>query len=108
MPGRVVSRRQFAEFSTPSGRGNSGPLRVVFVAHPDSSHVGVAYAISRKVANAVHRNLIRRRLRAAVDGLSPAPAPGLYLIKCANGTKELTYDELTHHIGTAIGRANGR
>jgi len=78
MPGRVISRRQFAEFSSPTGRGSSGPLRVVFVARSTES-VGVAYAISRKVANAVHRNRIRRRLRAAMDGLEPRPLPGLYL-----------------------------
>ena len=106
MPGRVVSRRQFAEFTRPSGRGGSGPLRVVFVAHPESGQVGVAYALSRKVGNAVQRNRIRRRLRSVVDGLSPSPLAGIYLIKCANGTKDLTYDELTHHLSAAIRRAN--
>jgi len=107
MPGRVVSRRQFAEFSSPTGRGSSGPLRVVFVAHPTESSLGVAYAISRKVANAVNRNRIRRRLRAAMDGLSPRPLSGIYLIKCANGTKDLSYDELLHHLTHAVSRANG-
>ena len=81
---------------------------MVFVAHPSEPTFGVAYAISRKVANAVHRNLIRRRLRAAMDGLRPTPLSGIYLIKCGIGTKDLSYDELTRHLSHAVSRANGR
>ena len=102
MPGRVVSRRQFAEFAAPTGRGRSGPLRVVFVEHSDHESRDVAYAIGRKVGIAVIRNRIRRRLRAAMDGLSPAPRNGLYLIKCGNGTGQLSYDELQHHLLVAL------
>ena len=106
MPGRVSTRRQFAEFATPTGRGQSGSLRVVFVEHSDQGSYDVAFAISRKVGNAVVRNRIRRRLRAAMDGLSPAPKSGLYLIKCGNGSGQLSYDELQIHLQTALGRAH--
>lgn len=102
VPGRVVTRRRFAEFSSPSGRGRSGPLRVVFVGHPDQSSCDVAYAISRRVGNAVIRNKIRRRLRAAMDDLSPSLMKGLYLIKCANGSGQLSYNELRQHLLTAL------
>ena len=102
MPGRVVTRRQFAELASPTGRGRSGPLRIVFVEHSDQGSCDVAYAISRKVGNAVIRNRIRRRLRALVDGLSPTLAHGLYLIKCGNGTGQLSYDELQHHLLAAL------
>ncbi len=106
MPGRVSTRRQFAEFSTPTGRGQSGSLRVVFVEHPGQGSCAVAFAISKKVGNAVVRNRIRRQLRAAIDGLSPAPHPGLYLIKCAKGTGQLSYDEIQQHLRAALGRAH--
>ena len=105
MPGRVSTRRQFAEFSTPTGRGQSGTLRVVFVEHPDQGSCAVAFAISTKVGNAVVRNRIRRQLRAAIDGLSPQPLSGIYLIKCAKGTGQLTYDETLRHLQIALGRA---
>jgi ribonuclease P protein component len=105
MPGRVTTRRQFAEFATPTGRGQSGILRVVFVEHSNQGSFAVAYAISRKVGNAVVRNRIRRRLRAVMDGLSPAPKSGLYLIKCGNGSGQLPYDELQQHLRAALIRA---
>ena len=108
MPGRVSTRRQFAEFARPTGRGQSGSLRIVFVEHSDQGSCDVAFAISRKVGNAVVRNRIRRRLRALMDGLSPAPRPGLYLIKCANGTGQLPYDELQTHLQTALAKAHAR
>ena len=106
MPGRVSTRRRFAEFATPTGRGKSGTLRIVFVEHSDQGSCDVAYAISRKVGNAVQRNKIRRRIRAAMDSFSPAPRPGLYLIKCANGTGQLSYDELEQHLRAALQRAH--
>ena len=40
-----------------------------------------------------------------MDGFSPAPVSGLYLIKCANGTGQLSYDEILHHLHTALIRA---
>ena len=106
MPGRVRTRRQFALFATPTGRGQSGPLRISFVAISDEDlSVNVAYAISRKVGNAVKRNQIRRRLRALIDTLIPQPHAGNYLIKCGLETGNLSYDELQHHLEQALERA---
>jgi ribonuclease P protein component len=67
--------------------------------------VDVAYAISRKVGNAVRRNRIRRRLRALIDDLNPQPKAGTYLIRCGIETGNLSYDELHHHLERALGRA---
>jgi ribonuclease P protein component len=81
-------------------------LRISFVAKPAGDQgVDVAFAISRKVGNAVVRNTIRRRLRALMDALEPEPRPGLYLIRCSIDTGSLNYDELHHHLHTAVARA---
>lgn len=66
----------------------------------------VAYAISRKVGNAVARNRIRRRLRALLDDLNPQPMPGMYLIRCGFETGTLSYDELHTHLRKALERAH--
>ena len=106
MPDRVRTRRQFALFASPTGRGQSGSLRISYVAgSPDADSVAVAYAISRKVGNAVVRNRIRRRLRALIDGLDPQPLPGKYLIRCGNETGKLSYDELQHHLRESLTRS---
>jgi ribonuclease P protein component len=107
VPGRVRTRRQFALFATPTGRGQSGPLRISFVKQTsEDPSVNVAYAISRKVGNAVIRNRMRRRLRSLIDNLIPQPQPGNYLVKCGLETGNLSYDELHHHLEQALQRAD--
>ncbi|HSN02090.1 MAG TPA: ribonuclease P protein component [Acidimicrobiales bacterium] len=101
MPGRVRTRRQFAQFSRPSARGRSGSLRVSFVGI-EGDGVKVAFAISRKVGSAVVRNRLRRRLRAMFDGVSNDLQQGLYLVKCDIRTKDLTYDELHSQLHEAL------
>jgi ribonuclease P protein component len=54
----------------------------------------VAYAIGRKVGNAVERNRIRRRLRTIVRELAPPLRPGVYLIGVAPTAAQLRYGEL--------------
>ena len=106
MPGRIRTRRQFALLAKPTSRGQSGPLRISFVVPAsDDSQVAVAYAISRKVGNAVVRNKIRRRLRALFDEFDPQPQSGIYLINCGFETGKLSHDELQQHLRQSLGRA---
>ena len=103
MPGRVRTRRQFAQLTNPTKRGRSGPLRISLVeGAPEDREVSVAYAISRKVGNAVERNRIRRRLRALIDAESSRLPAGIYLIKCGLETGKCTYDQLQHHLNEAL------
>ena len=84
-------------------------MRISFVAGPpDRNAVDVAYAISRRVGNAVVRNKIRRRLRALIDDLEPQPRSGTYLIRCGIETRNLSYELLHHHLENALERAHAR
>ncbi len=75
----LSSRRTFAELGAVGQRGASGLIRVRFLPSP-AGPPRVAYAISKRAGGAVVRNRIRRRVRAAVEGLSPELSPGAYLV----------------------------
>jgi ribonuclease P protein component len=54
----------------------------------------VAYAVGKRVGNAVTRNLVRRRLRAVLADLAPSLRPGAYLIVVAPEAAAMTFGEL--------------
>ncbi len=54
----------------------------------------VAYAIDKRCGNAVHRNLLRRRLRAIVSEVARDLRPGAYLVRTEPAAQELTFQEL--------------
>jgi ribonuclease P protein component len=54
----------------------------------------VAYAIGRRVGGAVHRNRLRRQLRAIASELGSDLQPGAYLIAAAPAAAGLSYGEL--------------
>jgi ribonuclease P protein component len=54
----------------------------------------VAYALGRKVGNAVERNRIRRQLRTIVHELASQLRPGMYLIGVTPPSTDLHFGEL--------------
>ena len=56
----------------------------------------VAFSVGRSVGDAVTRNRVRRRLRAAVREHAPQLVPGTaYLVRAAPGAAESPYSELS-------------
>jgi len=66
----------------------------------------VAFAITRRFGSAVDRNLIRRRLRAAIAQLAarnPSPvAPGAYLLTVRPEALTRTFVQLTQDLEQAF------
>lgn len=106
----VRTRQEFDALSRSRARGRSGPIRVTRAPLLDSSgdrvpgEPHVAYAVSTRVGSAVVRNRVRRRLRAVMSSLDPDDGltPGLYLVATRPEVVDLPWDELRHHVSTAL------
>jgi len=101
----VRSRRTFGDLRRPSGRGRYGPLSVSFVDRPDWDRCEVAYAVGRKVGNAVRRNRLRRRMRAIVAEGAGALPTGAYLVRSGPGGPALEFHELKVAMSRALEKA---
>ena len=92
---RVRGRRSFGALAGQRPwRVLVGPIKVSFVDNNPTEPPRVAYAIGRKVGNAVERNRLRRRLRTIIRELAPQLRPGTYLIGVAPQAAQLRFGEL--------------
>ncbi len=103
--GRISDRRTFRELARPAGRAGSSALGVRYIpVRPDDPRrlARVGYAVNRRCGNAVTRNLLRRRLRAAVAEGRHDLAPGAYLVTPRPGAVGLGYAELARAVTTTM------
>jgi ribonuclease P protein component len=105
--GRIRQRGTFAALRRPAGRAAAGPVRVSWVPpQPADPFPLVSYAIGRRCGNAVQRNRLRRRLRAAV-GQCQVPA-GSYLVIAEPAAVDLGFGDLASTVGSAMSTAAAR
>jgi ribonuclease P protein component len=124
---RVRDRATFEALRRHGRRARRGPVTVVHVpasqlvvlapataTGPDpQSQVRAAYAIGRKVGNAVVRNRLRRRLRSILHELDDRAAgddrglaPGAYLVTVGPAAAELSYASLSRELASACTAAS--
>jgi ribonuclease P protein component len=103
--GRVRTRGEFAALRERGSRSRQRSIRLLHVPD-DTDGVRVAFAVGRHVGTAVVRNRVRRRLRAAVHEL--APAPGLYLLTVAPSATQRSYSDLRSELGAALDEVAAR
>jgi ribonuclease P protein component len=78
----------------------SGPLRVRFLAAPGGPAIG--YAIGKRTGQAVIRNRIRRRLRAAIASTRTPLTSGFYLISADASAASAPFDDLVGALDNAF------
>ena len=106
--GPVRSRETFADLRRSSSRGRSGPVAVSFVGQPGWDRSQVAYAVNRKVGNAVQRNLLRRRMRAIVSDRATDLPIGAYVVRSTPAGTTLDFKELKVAMSQALEKATSR
>ncbi|MEX2659223.1 MAG: ribonuclease P protein component [Acidimicrobiales bacterium] len=100
---RVRGQSAFADLRRRGRRSRSGPVSVTWVEGPaDGTPPKVAYAIGKAVGGAVTRNLVRRRLQAAIATAAPDLSPGTYLIGAGPAAATASYAELADSLTDAL------
>jgi ribonuclease P protein component len=99
---RIRDRATHVALRRSGRRVRRGPVTVTWVPGNPDQPPRVAYAVGRRAGNAVARNRLRRRLRAATRELGGALAPGAYLVGAAREAAALTYGELKEKLWEAV------
>ncbi len=102
---RLRGRRTFTALAQQGRTVRNGPLRVRFLAAPANSAASVGYAISKATGNAVERNRIRRRLRAAIQASTMPLTSGFYLVSADAAVARLPFTDLVAAWNSAATRA---
>jgi ribonuclease P protein component len=104
---RVRDRATFQTLQRDGRRARRGPVTVVYLPATPAEvdrPARVAFAINRKVGNAVVRNKVRRRLRAALDEIDRTADGGLpagtYLLAVRPEVTALSYRDLAERVGS--------
>jgi ribonuclease P protein component len=89
------------------GRAAAYPTLTAFAADAAGGSSRVAVTVSKAVGPAVTRNLIRRRVRGALDALGPQPAARLLFV-AKPAAAEASYARLAADVAAALARLAAR
>lgn len=98
--------RKSADFMTvvKNGRRWVGRAVVLTVAHGNTQNSRFGLAVSKRVGNAVIRNLVKRRLREILRNVSVAPGRDVIVSARPLGAK-VTFKELNFEVVSLLQRA---
>lgn len=103
----IRDRATFIALRGSRRRVRRGTLTVSWVPGAPSDPARIAYAVGRKAGNAVTRNRVRRRLRAAARDCRSDLGPGAYLVGATARAATVPYPELKDSLGQALTALSG-
>ena len=86
--------RKNSQFQHVYRTGKSADARELALGYLPSGRQLVGFSVGKKVGNAVKRNLVKRRLRAAFREEMPQLKKGLYIVAARSGAAEADYQTL--------------
>jgi ribonuclease P protein component len=103
---RVTSGADYRTIVRRGRRSSTRTAVVSAIAGPPDAPTRFGFIVSKKVGNAVTRNLVRRRLKAISAGLLPSvPAGASIVIRVLPGMERTPWDTLQEEIASAVTRA---
>jgi ribonuclease P protein component len=99
---RLTKRGSFSYFYR---KGEGGQLHTLKLQFVRSHSLKVGFSVSNKIGKATVRNLVKRRLRAAVRGLIGQIAPAQIVFSAKVGIESVTYKQLEKDIRQLLERA---
>ena len=89
---RLRKNSQF-QYVYKKGKG-SGVKEISLIYVPATGKKRVGFAVGKKIGNAVTRNLVKRRLRAAFSAELPLIRNGMYIVSARSSAAEANYASL--------------
>jgi ribonuclease P protein component len=103
---RLRHAADFRRVRDQAGRGTPHPLLVLLVAPNNVGRTRVGITVSGRVGQAVVRNRVRRRIRAALDARLGRLAPGLDLLVLARpASASATWPAINQALDLVLERA---
>ncbi|MHB8328642.1 MAG: ribonuclease P protein component [Acidimicrobiales bacterium] len=99
---RIRDRATFEALRHSGQRARRGFVTVTYAAIGEAPVPRVAYVTGKRAGNAVARNRLRRRLRAAAADVVAQLEPGAYLVAAGPGATRLSYEELKREVSAAM------
>lgn len=92
-----------ADFQKVFHQGKSKANRqfvVYYLERPEQEHFRVGFSVGKKIGNAVMRNSVKRKMRAAIQELGPQIRPELdFIIIARKPVSEMTQAEIKKSLG---------
>jgi ribonuclease P protein component len=98
-----LRRRAEIAFVRRRGRAVHLPTLTAYRTDSEAPRPRFGVTVSGRVGKAVVRNLVRRRVRGALDALPPPPRPLRILFVLKPAAAESSYDRLAADVARALG-----